>query len=400
MRGNLSILLFASMVCSAAAVAQQPLRLGKPVPDFKIEDISGGQPTFELSKQKGKIVVLMFWRTTDSASIEAIPVLNDIYKDMSRSGVYILAISPEDREVVEPVATGKGMQFPSAFKASELVRSFDVSSYPNVFIIDTAGNLAWRGHPADDLKERIKTQRTRTPPIGAESKTLSNKLKRAESLVAKGDIGRAYTLAKSVKDVVESGNALSEQAKAMMDSLEEAGKKVLEDIRQDVRSGKYEEACRKLAELSVRFSGLEVGRLADEEVAKLRADNKTKNLMKKAIDNARGELRNDEAEELAASSQYLEAVETYKDVTEKYADTDAASAAKKAMEHIHNDPGIQQKMKAARDNDEAERWLDLADRYIKCELVEQAKQMYQKIVSTHPKTLAASRAKKKLEELK
>lgn len=400
MRLNPSFLMLVVMTCSAAAIAQQAPRLGKPVPDFKIEDVSGGQPTFELSKMKGKIVVLMFWRTTDSASIEAIPVLNDIYKDMSRSGVYVLAISPEEREVVEPVATGKGMQFPYAFKAGELVKNFDISSYPNVFIIDTTGNLAWRGHPADDLKERIKTQRTRTPPIGGESKTLSNKLKRAESLVAKQDVGRAYTLVKSVKDVVESGSALSEQAKAMMDTLEEAAKKVLEDIRQEIRSGKYEDACRRLAELSVRFSGLEVGRLADEEVAKLRADVKTKNIMKKAIDNARGELRNDEAEELAASSQYLEAVDIYRDVTEKYADTDAAGVAQKAMEHINSDPGIQQKMKAARDNEEAERWLDLADRFVKCELREQAKATYEKIVATHPKTLAASRAKKKLEELK
>ncbi|MBL8880191.1 MAG: redoxin domain-containing protein [Phycisphaerales bacterium] len=388
-----------TFVFAAIALAEPP-RLGKPVADFKIENVSGGAPVFELAKNKGKIVVLFFWRTTDSASIEAIPTVNEIYKDMSRSGIIVVGISGEEREKVEPVATGKGVQFPFAFGAATLIRDFEIASFPNVLIVDPAGNLAWRGHPADDLKERIKTQRTRTPPIGSESKTLNNKLKKSEAALGKGQIGRAYTLAKSVKDVVENGTPLSEQSKALMDKAEEAAKKAIEEIKQDIRAGKNDEACRRLADLSTRFSGQEVARLADEEVARMRADNKTKNVMKKAIDNARGEMRNDEAEELAASSQFLEAVEAYKEVTEKYADTDAALEAKKAMEHINSDAGIQQKIKAARDNEEAERWLDLAERFEKCDLKDQAKVLFEKIVSQHPKTLAASRAKKKLEELK
>lgn len=399
MRTNVLLAAIVTIALSASALADPP-KLGKPVTDFKIENVNGGQPVFELSKNKGKIIVLFFWRTTDSASLEAIPTMNEIYKDMSRSGIMIMAISGEEREKVEPVATGKGIQFPFAFGSTGLIRDFEISSFPNVLIIDPAGNLAWRGHPADDLKERLKTQRTRTPPVGSESKTLANKLKKSEAFLGKGQIGRAYTLAKAVKDVVETGTPLSEQAKSLMDKIEEAGKKAVEEIKQDIRNGKSEEACRRLAELSVRFSGTEIGRLADEQVAEMRADNKTKNIMKTAIDNARGDLGNDEADDLAASSQYLEAIAAYKDVTEKYADTDAAKDAKKAIEHINNDPGIQLKIKAARDNEEAERWLDLAERYAKCELPEQAKAIYEKIVSIHPKTLAASRAKKKLEELK
>lgn len=387
-------------IAAASSAWAEPLRLGKPVPDFKVEAIGEGATQFELSKNKGKMIVLFFWRTTDSGSIEAIPTLNEIHKDMGRSGIIVMGVSGEEREKVEPVVTGKGFQFPTLFGASQLVRDFEISSFPNVLVVDPAGNLAWRGHPGDSLKERIKTLRTRTPPIGSESKTLSNKLKKSESALGKGQVGRAYTLAKSVKDVVEAGTPLSEQAKALMEKSEEAAKKALEEVKQETRAGKNEEACRRLADLSTRFSGQEVARLADEEVAKMRADNKTKNVMKKAIDNARGEMRNDEAEELAASSQFLEAVEAYKEVTEKYADTDAANDAKKAMEHINSDAGIQQKIKAARDNEEAERWIDLAERYEKCDLKDQAKATYEKIVSQHPKTLAASRAKKKLEELK
>jgi peroxiredoxin len=396
MRATLRITALACVaLVSSAALAQ---RVGKPAPEFESSNQFNTKDKVALENFKGKIVVLVFWRTTDSESIDAIATLNEMHKKFRKGGVVVIAHSPEEKEKVESIVKGKEIEYLVIY-GDKVHETYKVTSFPRVFLIDTRGVVTWRGHPADELEDRVKEQMRKTPPAGSDEKALRNRLSKAQTLHDSGEHGRAYTLAKDVADVADEAGEIGGRAKTLVEEIEKAARKWLDDARDSIRSGNYEDACRRIAEISVRFAGSDLGADAGEECAKLKGDRSTKSVIRKAIANAKGELQNDQAADLEAGSQYIEALDAYREVTESYADTDAAEVAETAIERIKTDPKIQARIKAARADERANRWLDLGDRFAKVEMYDLARQNYEKIVEQHPKSRAATKAKKRLADL-
>jgi len=383
---------------SLLAIPAWGQKVGKEAPDLETENQFNAESGFSLKQYRGKIVVLEFWRTTDSESIDAIPLLNDIHSKLGKSGVVVIAHSPEDKERVDGVVKGKSIKY-IVTQGRRAVETYEVSAYPEVFMLDPQGFVTWRGHPADDLENRIKDQIRKTPPAGSNVEALEARLKKAEQLQSSGRIGPAYTLVRHVADVAAKDSALATKAKSLKDTLEKEAQKQLDEAKQAASRAANEDVCRKLAELSVRFAGSEVGTQADEECAKLKGDRDAKTLIRKAIDNAKGEQRNDEAAELEESKRYTDALDVYREVTEKYADTEAASAATQSIERINGDPTIQKQIQQARAEEEATRWLDLADRFARVEMYDLARARYQMLLDDHPQSQAATKARERLAKL-
>lgn len=402
-----SRILFAILFSTLTAVAQAQVRVnvGSKAPLWdEVKDSFRGSEESRLSASmfRDKIVVFMFWRTTNSESLEALNELNRLHKQFGKLGVTFIAYAPEKQERVKPVAEGKKLEYLWVYREGTgrgLEELYGVSSFPRVFIVDPSGVVAWIGHPADNLEDRIRKQIARTPPSGASSALTKDRMSRAEAAFRKEEFGRAYTLAKSVRDAVEKDTPVFNAAKALIEKCEEGAKKSMTQAAEDFRAERFEEAAKRVAQISVRMAGTDAAKLADEEVAKLRGNSKSKNLIKTAIENVQGEMRNDEAAEFEQLERYPEALAAYRDVTIKYKGTDAFTFAEKAIKRFKEDKALADKIAVRAASETAERWLDLGDRFARLELNTQARKHYEAIVKDYPNTEAAARAKERLAKL-
>jgi tetratricopeptide (TPR) repeat protein len=283
---------------------------------------------------------------------------------------------------------------------------YEVVSYPYVFIIDPQGIVAWKGHPMDDLDDRVKDQLRKTPPIGADEAALGDKLRRADEFVAKKEFGRAETLAKFVMTVTDEASPSYEKARSMHEKLLESVKAWLDEARQLYRDRKHQEACNIVAEVHVRFTtrqqeGAEQELVAacDTDIGRLRGDINTKQMIAKAIENARGLLRNDEAAELELAGDFVGAQRAYRHVLETYPKTAAGEAAKAAIERLNADPKIAARIGKWRQEQQAERLLQMADRYARVDMFDEARELYTKIKDEFPQSPVATRAREALKKL-
>lgn len=387
----LALLLFA-----APAAAQ---RVGKPAPEINAPNYFGDEEHISLAKLKNKIVVLVFFRTNDSASVDVLPPLQKIHKDYRRRGVEIIAFTPEtEREKVENLMKGKELTFRVIF-GGNLHELYEAPAFPHAYLIDTGGIIVWRGHAGDGLEERIKAQMRKTPPAGSETAALRAKLQKAEQLQSRDDIGRAYTLAREVADLAEKDSEMAEKSKTLKEKLEKAAAETLTRARDLAKKEDFEKAGELLAMLSVRFEGTDVARDADAEVARLRGSGTVKTALRKAIENAKGEVHNDIAAQLESEKRYREAINAYKQTTENHVDTPAAKAAQAAIDRINSDASVQAELNKYRSEEEAERWLDLGERFVRVQLYDLAKVQFEKVIKTHPDSSAATKARKSLEKL-
>ena len=73
--------------------------VGAEAPNFKVTTLDG--TVVELSKLKGKVVVLNFWSTTCKPCIEEMPALNELVRSYSDKEVIFLSLAPEDTETLK-----------------------------------------------------------------------------------------------------------------------------------------------------------------------------------------------------------------------------------------------------------------------------------------------------------
>jgi len=66
-------------------------KTSKFAPEFKLDNIRGG--TTQLSDFKGKIVLINFWATWCAACIEEMESMQNLYDDLKKHDVEIVAIS-------------------------------------------------------------------------------------------------------------------------------------------------------------------------------------------------------------------------------------------------------------------------------------------------------------------
>lgn len=73
-----------------AAASRHPL-VGQMAPDFSAQRLDGKE--FELSAERGKVVVLDFWATWCGPCVEAMPVITEVTQSLADSGVLMYAVN-------------------------------------------------------------------------------------------------------------------------------------------------------------------------------------------------------------------------------------------------------------------------------------------------------------------
>jgi hypothetical protein len=399
---NATIRLLAGAVLAGVLAAASAQEVGERAPDLELRGGEGEQSSSVplLERYKNRIIVLVFWRSIDAGSVELFPMLNALHENYLKRGVVLIGLTDEKKEKADATYKGKEGKFThyTGINPEDPYR-FPAPAY--AYIIDIHGNIAYaRFHAGSGLEERIKEVMAKGPPVGADEQSVKLRVTKLAQLLNKGDLGRAYTIFRDLKAVVEEKEGpLAEQLQQLDEQFKQGAQAWLKRARDQVTVRDYKPACRALAELDVRFVDSDIQEEVDREIGRLQGDNNTKEMIRQALDNAEGELRNDDAAALEESRLYLDALEVYREVTEEYEGTEAAKVARSAIERLNSDPAVQQDIQKLKAAEQAERGYDLGDRFARVDLFDLARQQFEKVVREHPDTLAAKKARDRLDNL-
>lgn len=154
------ILLILSSIFFSNTFSQESL-IGKPAPKIEIdkwiypkirvEDWNVKMIPRELNEN---IIVLDFWFTNCAPCVASIPELNHLAKQYPE--IVFLSISFETEEILNEFLNKMVMYYPVGSDTSRnVIKAFGVKGYPQTFLIDEKGIIAWRGSPFELNKEII-----------------------------------------------------------------------------------------------------------------------------------------------------------------------------------------------------------------------------------------------------
>ena len=117
------------------------MEIGKPAPDFVLQDVSGN--TWQLSSLKGKVVFVNFWATWCKPCRDEMPSMEALNKAMAGKPFQMLSIVfNDDLKMAESFARRLGATFPVLANPSpELTEAYMITGVPETFLIDADGIL-------------------------------------------------------------------------------------------------------------------------------------------------------------------------------------------------------------------------------------------------------------------
>ena len=146
------------LVTSAQLWGFRHLKEGEPAPDFKLKDLEG--KNYSLSESKGKVVIILYWRTDQERSLNALKALKQLSESFSNQPVRILTITKDsDTSAIKEVKQSLELPFPILLDSKEEVYSqFGVFVFPSTAIIDQKGIYRFHyGGFREDYQKRLKT---------------------------------------------------------------------------------------------------------------------------------------------------------------------------------------------------------------------------------------------------
>jgi len=116
---------------------------GSPAPDFALRSLAG--KNLRLSEYRSEVVVLNFWSSWCRKCQQAMPVLEDLYKQHGDNGLNVLAVGVEGLfDKSSEMAGELGLEFPVLIdERQEVSRLYDLNKLPLTLVIDRAGNVRY-----------------------------------------------------------------------------------------------------------------------------------------------------------------------------------------------------------------------------------------------------------------
>jgi peroxiredoxin len=132
------------------------VKTGQLAPDFELPDITGRR--HRLSDYRGQIVVIHFWSCA-CPHVERTDALMTAWSARWGKGVVVMGIAPNRGETPEAIAAAAGERGLAPMLVDEERRVADLYgavTTPEVFVIDGAGRLRYRGAVDDcSLRQRV-----------------------------------------------------------------------------------------------------------------------------------------------------------------------------------------------------------------------------------------------------
>ncbi len=141
-------------VLPASGGQSSPL-LNQDAKSFKLPLLAEGE--FDLTKEKGKVIVLDFWATWCGPCIKSLPEMIDHMSAFDPAKVRFVGINQaEDKDTVKTFLATRGWKFDVALDANQRVaQNFGVEGIPHTVIIGPDGKIAYvkSGYEPDGAKE-------------------------------------------------------------------------------------------------------------------------------------------------------------------------------------------------------------------------------------------------------
>jgi cytochrome c biogenesis protein CcmG/thiol:disulfide interchange protein DsbE len=136
-----SLLLIAGCQNIAGERNIKRIEIGKPAPDFVLQDAEG--KTWKLSSLQGKVVFVNFWATWCKPCRDEMPSMEALNKAMAGQPFQMLSIVfNDDLDMANSFARRLGATFPVLANPSpELSEAYMITGVPETFLIDTKGIL-------------------------------------------------------------------------------------------------------------------------------------------------------------------------------------------------------------------------------------------------------------------
>ena len=146
---------------STHLLAFRNLKEGESAPDFKLKSLEG--KTYSLSDSKGKVDIILYWRTEQDRSLNALKALKELFENLTKQPVRILTITKDpDTAAIKEVQQSLELPFPILRDSREEVYSqFGVFVFPSTAIIDQKGIYrfhygGYRDGYAEEIEGRVK----------------------------------------------------------------------------------------------------------------------------------------------------------------------------------------------------------------------------------------------------
>jgi thiol-disulfide isomerase/thioredoxin len=142
-------------------------KLGAPAqPLTGLEWVKGGP----VEMKTGTVYVVEFWATWCPPCRVSIPHLTELQHKYKDKNLVIVGISTEKPSVVRPFVEQKGneMNYVVAVDTTGTVSRAYMNTYrrntiPSAFVVGADGNVAWVGHPMDNMDAVLEQMLTTVP---------------------------------------------------------------------------------------------------------------------------------------------------------------------------------------------------------------------------------------------
>ncbi|HET6425891.1 MAG TPA: TlpA disulfide reductase family protein, partial [Planctomycetaceae bacterium] len=116
--------------------------VGKPAPDFELDLLAGGK--FNLSNEKGNILVLDFWASWCGPCLQAMPQVDRVATEYADRGVKLVAVNLEETpDRIKAALERLKLETAVALdKTGRIAEKYGATSIPQTVIIDREGVVA------------------------------------------------------------------------------------------------------------------------------------------------------------------------------------------------------------------------------------------------------------------
>jgi len=135
---------FALHPVAAKASNQEESLVGKRAPDFQLKMLEANGRTLQLSRLKGKSVVINFWATWCEPCKVEMPWLADLQKKYGPKRLQVIGIAMDDadEETITNFAHDMGVNYPVLIGTDQVAELYGgVESLPATFFINRSGRI-------------------------------------------------------------------------------------------------------------------------------------------------------------------------------------------------------------------------------------------------------------------
>lgn len=143
---------------SGARAAGALRRLDSKGEPFKLKGTGLTGMPVDISTYKDKVVVVIYWANWSEPLVKDLPQIRALYEQYHDRGLEIIGVSLDaTREDAQAWVTEHKVDWtqlfePGGLEGSPLAVDYGIILLPSVFVIDQAGNVAYRGTAAEELK--------------------------------------------------------------------------------------------------------------------------------------------------------------------------------------------------------------------------------------------------------